>query len=260
MSPALIMVWHLSLPRHGLRTMPADSCGMVHHLGLWSICVALWFLGRLRLEATRSAAFLCLRALELESPFQLRLEWTKMQVLRPFVTPVHQVKGYRTHGAIKAITEFSLYLNNLPTFHSTTVRENFTAQIETVNTPSLLFTLFLLWRKHQVKLEDDIGSSALNRLNSASNIKGLAYLQYLCWQITLLQLFCRPWEFPILLSWEWMFMKWKCGALWRSPWCKCCNKLFCVGLHSGKMDAQQFYLHGQSCNKPVYILTPTTEH
>lgn len=260
MSPALIMVWHLSLPRHGLRTMPADSCGMVHHLGLWSICVALWFLGRLRLEATRSAAFLCLRALELESPFQLRLEWTKMQVLRPFVTPVHQVKGYRTHGAIKAITEFSLYLNNLPTFHSITVRENFTAQIETVNTPSLLFILFLLWRKHQVKLEDDIGSPALNRLNSASNIKGLAYLQYLCWQITLLQLFCRPWEFPILLSWEWMFMKWKCGALWRSPWCKCCNKLFCVGLHSGKMDAQQFYLHGQSCNKPVYILTPTTEH
>lgn len=108
MGPALIMVWHLSLPRHGLRTTP-DSCGTVHHLGLWSIYVALWFLERLRLEATRSAAFLCLRALELESPFQLRLEWMEMQVLRPFVTPVHQVKGYGTHGAIKAITEFSVF-------------------------------------------------------------------------------------------------------------------------------------------------------
>ena len=152
---------------------------------------------------------------------------------------------YGTHGAIKAITEFSLYLNNLPTFHSITVRESFTTQIEAVNTPSLFFTLFLPWRKHQVKLEDDVGSPALNRLNSASNMKGLAHLQYLCWQITLLQLFRRPWEFPILLSWEWMFMKWKCGALWRSPWCKCRNKLFSEGLHSGKMIHSNFISTGR---------------
>ena len=110
MSPALAMVWHLSLPGHGLRTMPADSCGMVHHPGLWSIYAALWFLERLGLEVTRGAAFLCLRALELESPSQLRLEWIEMHVLRPFVTPAHHAKGCRTHRDMKAITEFPLYL------------------------------------------------------------------------------------------------------------------------------------------------------
>ena len=116
MSPALVMVWHLSLPGHGLRTMPADSCGMVHHPGLWSIYAAFWFLERLGLEATRGAAFLCLRALELESPFQSRLEWMETHILRPFVTPARHAKGCRTHRAMKAITEFPLYLNNSQLF------------------------------------------------------------------------------------------------------------------------------------------------
>ena len=51
---------------------------------------------------------------------------------RIFVTPIPYAEGYRTHLAITVRTEFSVYLNNLPTFQSITVRENFTAQIEAV--------------------------------------------------------------------------------------------------------------------------------
>lgn len=40
----------------------------------------------------------------------------------------------RLHWAVKVRTELSVYLNNLPTIHSITFRENFTAEIEAVYT------------------------------------------------------------------------------------------------------------------------------